>query len=241
MIASWGARAWVLFAAVGLVFAFAPGALAQGGQSTPGVSVTAQNPGTAPGSDLRITLTAHSERSTAESPSCRPQDANLRCWGDLVLRIPDAGGLTLSGLQVHRVAVAVGDISCGDEGDEGDSCDGHEGGDMAATAAGNPAQYPIKAQVNGVSVLTRPGEALCWLFDSQGQPQVQEPCPVGTQVQVKITLTDNGPAQYADEADVVVNQFVPGNTKPLIYDTGTQAIQQVQIHWLGGPPAGAAG
>ena len=82
---------------------------------------------------------------------------------------------------------------------------------------GHSGPYPNQAQVNGLSVLTDPGNS---------------GLPVGTQMQVKITLTDNGTAQYADTVDVLVNQFVPGSTKPFVYDTGAQTIQQVQIHLL---------
>ncbi|HET9081003.1 MAG TPA: hypothetical protein VFO01_10885 [Trebonia sp.] len=211
MTRSWGARLGVPLAAVAVVVGGSQTALAAGGQTTPGVTVTAQNPGTsAQGSDLRITLTAHSEATTQASPSCRPQDASIQCWGSLVLRIPAFGDLTLSGLQVHRVA--VGGTSCG--GDEGgDSC-----GDMAA-ALRPDGSYPVDAQVNGLSVLTSPGNS---------------GLPAGTQVQVKIALTDNGTAQYADTVDVQVNQFAQGMTKPLIYDTGPQTVQQVQIHYENG-------
>ncbi len=204
-------RVWfgVPFAALALAVGLGPAAWAAGGQSTPGVTVTAQNPGAAgEPSGLRLTLTAHSQVSAVADPSCRPQDANIQCWGDLVLRIPEAGGLTLSGLQVHRIA--VGDTACG--GDEGgDSC-----GDM--TAALTPdGSYPVNAQVNGLSVITDPGSTSY---------------PAGTQVQVKIALTDNGGAQYADMASVQVNEFVPGMDKPLIWQTAApQVIQQVQIHF----------
>lgn len=208
----WRALFGVPFAALALVVGLGPPAWAASGQSTPGVTVTAQNPG-APGkpSNLRITLTAHSEVSTVADPSCRPQDANIQCWGDLVLRIPEAGGLTLSGLQVHRIA--VGATTCG--GDEGgDSC-----GDMTA-ALGPDGSYPVDAQVNGLSVITDPGSTSY---------------PAGTQVQVKIALTDNGGAQYADTASVQVNEFVPGTDKPLIWQTAApQVIQQVQIHYSTG-------
>lgn len=209
MTRSWSARLGVSFAALALVVGFGPAALAAGGQSTPGVTVTAQNPGTSSqGDNLRITLTAHSEVSAEASPSCRPQDANIQCWGDLVLRIPKFGGLTLSGLQVHRVA--IGDTTCGDD----------EGGCGDMTAALKPGTlYPVNAQVNGLSVMTNPG-------DSGLAP--------GTQVQVKIALTDEGPASYADLVDVQVNEFVEGSIKPLIYDTGSQVIQQVRIHYDNG-------
>ena len=219
----WIPRFGALFAAIALVVAFVPAAFAQSGQSTPGVIVTAENPGTSSrGSDLQISLTAHSELSTVPNPSCRPQDLTLRCNGSLFLRVPERGGMTVTHLQVHRVA--VGDISCGDDeggdcGDEGGGCeDGGscEGGDVAILAIPSR-EFPVQAQVNGVAVLTKPGDT---------------GLPVGTPVQVKITLTDNGTAQYADLADVQVNQFVPGPVKPLIYESGPQVIQQVQIHSL---------
>jgi hypothetical protein len=92
-------------ATLAVVAGCGPAALATRGQATPGVTVTAQNPGTsAQGSDLRITLTAHSVATTQASPSCNPQDAGIRCPGDLMLRIPAFGDLTLSGLQGHQFA-----------------------------------------------------------------------------------------------------------------------------------------
>jgi hypothetical protein len=204
------ARLIALLSVVPLALAFAPPASGADGESTPGVTVTAVNPGTSPaGSDLKITLTAHSEKSVVENPSCRPQDATLDCWGSLVLRIPKSGGLTVSGLEVHRVA--LGETGCGDEG----GCD-HE--DLATTAAGATTE-PVEAQVNGVGVLTRPG-------DTGAEP--------GTKVQLKIALTDNGTAPYADQIDVQINSFVPGSEKPPLYTATAQTVQQVQIHYLGG-------
>jgi hypothetical protein len=203
-------RAALPAALLGTLLSSGPAVWAAGGATTPGVTVSAQNPGEAGAlSSLRLTLTAHSEASALESPSCRPQDANLRCWGSLVLRIPDFGGLALSGLEVHRVA--VGDTSCGGEEDDGDC-----GGEMAIPA--EQGVYPIEAQVNGLSTITDPGAS---------------GLPAGTQVQVKITLSDNGTAQYQDTVDVQVNQFVAGPVKPLVYDTGQQTVQQVQIHEQG--------
>lgn len=220
MIRTWVARSGVLMGALAFVIPFNPAAFAQGGQSTPGVTVTAQNPGTY-GDGLRITLTAHAEQSTVQNPDCRPQSATITCWGSLVLRIPDAGGMSVSGFQVHRVA--VGDTGCGDE--ESGGC---EGGDMAAMAA-EPPGYPVEAQVNGVAVLTDPGT----LTYPPGTPQAGQPVAPGTTVQLKMTLTDNGTAQYRDQVDVQVNLFVSGSVKPLLYDTGAQTVQQVQIHFEG--------
>lgn len=105
MIRTWAARSGVLLAALAVMIPFGSGAFAQGGHSTPGVAVTAQNPGTHPGDSLRITLTAHTEKGTVENPDCRPQSATLQCRGSLVLRIPGAGVMSVSGFQVHRVAV----------------------------------------------------------------------------------------------------------------------------------------
>lgn len=205
MSGAWSTRLGAVLAGLVVAAGLSPAAWAAGGESTPGVTVTAQNPGTSSrGADVRLTLTAHSQASNEANPSCRPQDASIRCWGDLILRIPEAGGLTLTGLQVHRVA--VGDTACG--GDEGGSC-----GDM--TSALKPGSYPVDAQVNGLSVLTSPGDS---------------GLPAGTEVQVKIALTDNGPAPYTDTVDVQVNESVSGSTKPLVYDTGPLVIQQVQIH-----------
>lgn len=216
MATTWSARFGVLLAAVTLTLGLGSAAWAAGGQSTPGVTVTAQNPGTSSaGSDLRITLTAHSEASTVANPSCRPQDANTQCWGDLVLRIPGAGGLTLQGLEVHRVA--VGDISC--SGEEEDGC----GDEMTAPALRSDSA-PVQVQVNGISTITNnPGDAFC--------PATNMVCPVGTKVQVLMTLTDNGPAPYGDTITIDVNQFVTGPNKSTIWQTDApQAIQQVQIH-----------
>ncbi|MBT1004194.1 hypothetical protein KIH31_16530 [Paenarthrobacter sp. DKR-5] len=157
---------------------------------------------------MRLTLTAHSESSDVVSPSCRPQDASLRCAGSLVLRLPEFGGMALRGLEVHRLA--LGDISCG--GDEGDEC----GGEVATSS--EPGTYPVQAQVNGLSTITEPG--------SSGLTP-------GARVQVKIALRDAGPEQYMDTVDVQIRQFVSGPVKPLVYDTGEQGVQQVQIHEQG--------
>lgn len=199
--------------ALALVGLSGPAALAQqdqdgdGGQSTPGVTVTAQNPGTSSlGSDIRLTLTAHTDKSSVPDPSCRPQDATLRCTASLVLRIPDAGGLSVAQFQVHRVAVG----STGCAGDD-ENC----GGEMAATGAD-----PVQATVHGVAVLTDPGNT---------------GLTAGSTVQVFIDLVDNGTARYADQVRVRVRPFVTGPVKPgWAYDSDWQTIQQVQIHELGG-------
>lgn len=216
----WTARFAVFISALGLVVAFAPAAMAQGGLSTPGVIVTAENPGIPGlGGDFQLSLTAHTEQSAVENPSCRPQDLTLRCWGSLYLRVPARGGMIVTRFHVHRVA--VGDISCGGEegggcGDEGGGCE--EGGSCEGGGTATPAlDLPEEAQVNGVAVLTSPGNT---------------GLSAGTQVQVMITLTDKGTGRYASQADVQVNEFVPGPVKPGIYDSGTQDIQQVQIHML---------
>jgi hypothetical protein len=202
-------RLLALVAVVPLAFAFVAPASAAGGESTPGVTVTAMNPGTSPADgNLKISLTAHTGQSPLENPSCRPEDMTLECWGSLVLRIPQLGGLSVANLEVHRVA--VGDTSCGDEGDEG----GCEGEPMSVTATG--ADEAVEAQVNGVAVLVKPG--------SSGYP-------AGTKVQVKIALTDNGPGLYVDQVDVQINKFEPGPVKPLITQTGPQVVQQVRIHY----------
>lgn len=209
-----------------LSLVYIPSAVAASGTSTPGVIITAVNPGTGhAGGDLKISLTAHTEKSSAAAPSCRPQDSTLDCWGSLVLRVPDAGGLSVSGLEVHRVA--VGDISCGDDesgdcgGEDGGSCDDQSGGgcEDGVHAAVAVATGAVQAQVNGVAVLMNPG--------STG-------LPVGSKVQLKITLTDNGTAKYIDEVDVQINKFVSGSAKPMLYESGPQIVQQVQIHTLGG-------
>ena len=113
----------------------------------------------------------------------------------------------MSDFEVHRVA--VGGVGCGGEGDDG--CGGHE--TTMSSTLGGPS--PVQAVVNGVAVLRDPG--------STGEPR-------GAAVQLKIHLTDNGEALYADEIDVEVNKFVPGPVKPELYRTGLQTIQQVRIH-----------
>lgn len=105
MTRSWVVRSGAPLATPAVVAGCGPTALATRGQSMPGVTVTAQNPGTsAQGSDLRITLTAHSVATTQASLSCSPQDAGVRCPGDLMLRIPAFGDLPLSGLQGRQFA-----------------------------------------------------------------------------------------------------------------------------------------
>lgn len=203
-----GERLGVLLGVVSLAVMFAVPASAAGGHSTPGATVVAVNPGTSTsGSDLRITLTGHAERSTVVTPSCRPQDLSLDCWGSLVLRVPDAGGLTVSHFVVHRVA--VGDISC--EDDEDGDCGDHE---MSESAVG-AGEEAVQAHVNGVALLRNPGNT---------------GLPAGTKVQLKFTLTDAGPEPFGDHVDVQINEFVPGPVKPLLYSSGPETIQQVQIH-----------
>jgi hypothetical protein len=220
---TWRARSRVSLVAVALTLSFAPAALAQDGASSPGTIVTATNPGTsARGSDLVFNLTARAERSTVTDPSCRPQDLTIRCRGSLYLRVPELGGMTVTRFEVHRVA--VGDIACGDDegggcGDEGDGC-GDEGEGCEEAALATPiTTVPIQAQVNGVAVLTKPGGT---------------GLAAGTQVQVKITLTDNGTAKYGDLVEIQVNLFVPGPVKPLIFETSEpQVIHQTQFFTLG--------
>lgn len=213
--ATWGARFGVLLAALSLVGtlvppAFAKGEQSQAGQSTPGVIVSAQNPGTSDrGSSTRLILTAGTTNSNGTSLSCRPPDANFHCWGALVLRIPALGGFSVTGFELHRVA--VGDISCG-------GCEeGEAAGDVAADVD------DTQAQVNGVAVVTNPGTAT---VDKTGAA-----VRAGDEVQLKITLTIDGAALYEDTADVVINQFEEGPDKPRIYDTGVQTIQRVRIHF----------
>jgi hypothetical protein len=82
---------------------------------------------------------------------------------------------------------------------------------------------PVQAEVNGVSTITSSGNAIC--------PVTGTICPMGTKVQVKMTLTDNGPAQYGDTISIEVNQFVPGPSKPAIWQTNApQTILQVRTH-----------
>lgn len=229
MVGTWRPRLGALLGALALLTAFAPAAFAaqgaggegaegSGGQSTPGVIVTANNPGTsAAGSDMHLTLTAHTEKSATASPDCRPAEGGrpgptLRCWGTLVLSVPSEDGLTVTGFQeVHKVA--IGETSCGDE--ESGGC-----GDEAAAAASGPGAYDEdQAQVNGIAVVTDPGDT---------------PMDAGMSVQVHITLYDNGAGQYQDEALVQVRPKGPDqNSIPWAYES-EQPIQQVQIHFLGG-------
>ena len=173
-----------------------------GGASTPGLIVTAQNPGgKSRPSDLRITMTAHSEASTVADPSCRPQDATIACWGSLVLRIPAVGGMELTGLQVHRIAIVTGD--------------GHGGGGDEHEAVMASVTSPLRAQVNGISTVVESG--------SSG-------LAVGTEVQVKMTLVDWNTDQYTDTISISVSTPLGHGGWQQVYATGTQTIQQVQIH-----------
>jgi hypothetical protein len=198
----WFTRVGFVIALMSVPIAVSAPAQAADGVSTPGVTVRAQNPAWrgAP-SSLRITMTAHSEAASVVDPSCRPKDANLRCWGSLVVVAKDFGGMTLKGFEVHRVAVGGSEESTGH----------HE----LTVATRHRGSYPMKAYVNGLSTIVKPG------FSG---------LPSGAKVQVKLTLTDNGAARYADAVDIVVNEFVDGPVKPLIYDSGEQIIQQVAIH-----------
>jgi hypothetical protein len=203
-----------LIAAVALVLAFAA-PVAAAGDSTPGVTVTAVNPaGSRVGSDLNISLSAHTELSTTADPSCRPQDRTLVCWGSLLLRIPKFGDLAVGNFEVHRVA--VGDISCGDEGGEDDGCGDHEMSAMGVVTG------PVLAQVNGVAYVKWPGNT---------------GLAVGTKLQLKFTLTDNGTASYVDTVVVQVNLFVAGPDKPLLYQSGPELIRQVTIRFVDDDPA----
>ncbi len=74
---------------------------------------------------------------------------------------------------------------------------------------------PVQAQVNGVGYVK-------W----QGSTDL----PVGTKLQLKFTLTDNGKAAYVDQVAVQVNRFVEGPDKPLLYESAPQTVQQVRIH-----------
>jgi hypothetical protein len=208
--ATLGARLFALLAVAAVVTIATPASAADGA-STPGVTVTATNPeGSKAGSDLALTLTAHTEPSTTTNPSCRPQDKTLVCSGSLVLRIPEFGDLGVGEFVVHRLA--VGDITCGDEGGEGDGCGDHA---MGVTAPVVP--EPILVQVNGVGVVKWPGNT---------------GLAVGTKLQLKFTLSDNGRAKYQDTVVVEVRLFVEGPDKPLLYKSVQETIQQVQIHFV---------
>ncbi len=173
----------------------------QGGRSTPGFVVTAQNPGTSSAaSSIRLSLMARIEPSTVANPSCRPKDLNLQCSGTLSLLIPGAGGFAVNNLELHRLA--VGDTGCG--GDCGDA-------EAATTPPASP--QAVRAQVNGLATVTSPGTL---------------DIAVGAQVQLHMTLTDNGTAPYVDQIDIVINRYTEPS-KPLLYDTGPQTILQVEI------------
>jgi hypothetical protein len=143
------------------------------------------------------------------------------------------GDMTVTRFEVHRVAVVDtvcdhdDDGDCGDH-DDGDDCGdhddggcgGHDDGGHDATAAAVErllADFPIHARVSGVAVLSDPGNT---------------GLPAGTKVQLKIMLTDNGRARHNDLIDVQVNEFVPGPVKPLLYQSGPQTVEQVQIRLL---------
>jgi hypothetical protein len=210
---TWLGRIAVLSAVVPLVLWFAPPASAAAGASTPGATVIVNNPGQSPaGGDVQIALTAHSEESTVENPSCRPQDLTLECWGSLFLVLPGYGNLAAGGLEVHRVA--VGDIACDDESGDDGGCGDHETGLAAPADPGTP----VQAQVNGLAVVKWPGNT---------------GLEVGTKLQLKFTLTDNGPARYGDQMVVQVNLFKPGPDKPLLYRSAPQTVQQVRIQLAG--------
>jgi hypothetical protein len=127
----------------------------------------------------------------------------LQCWGSLVLRLPKFGDLSVGDFEVHRVA--VGDVGCDD------GCE--DGGMQAAPAAGEP----VHVQVNGVAFVK-------WSGNSG--------LAVGTKVQLKLTLTDNGSAPFVDQIVVQVNRFVEGPDKPLLYLSGVEPIQQVRIQYV---------
>lgn len=215
MVLNWGTRFAAVLSASLLGVTFGSTAFAAGGLSTPAATVIVENPGTYSGaSDLRIGLTASSEQSAVPNPSCRAEDHTLRCSGSLMLIVPERGGMTVTSFQVHRVA--VGNTSCG--GDEGDSCDDSE----AQPAATEPvSSQAVRAQVNGRGVLSVPGDT---------------GFAAGTAVQVKMALIDNGSAQYEDVADVQVNLFVEGSKKPLIYESGPQLVEQVDVFVTTGLP-----
>jgi hypothetical protein len=78
--------------------------------------------------------------------------------------------------------------------------------------------------VNGLGFLSVPGDT---------------GLPSGTQVQVHIALIDNGPTLYGDVADVQVNQYVEGSTKPLIYESGIQMVEQVRVFLTAAIPVSA--
>ncbi len=201
--------------AVGFTLGGAPTASAVHGESTPGLVVTAENPGGTQASDLRITMTAHSELTGVPDP-CRPTATTMECWGSLVLRLPELGGLSLRGLDVHRVALLEGDGhdggTCGDGGDE---CGG-EGG-MAVTVSA--LTLPAHLIVNGTSTVSAPGTS---------------GLSAGSVVQVKMTLVDYGPAQGADTIAITINRFAGEDNWQLVYATGVRIIQQVSVHEVDG-------
>lgn len=208
MVLTRGARFGAVLSACLLGMTLGSTAFAAGGLSTPGVTVIVENPGTySGGSDLLIGLTASSEQRAVPNASCRPADHTLRCSGSLMLVVPERGGMTVTSFEVHRVA--VGNTSCG--GEEEDSCTGSK---AHATATETVSSQAVRAQVNGHGVLSVPGDT---------------GFAAGTAVQVKMAFVDNGSAQYEDVADVQVNLFVEGSKKPLIYESGPQIVEQVDV------------
>lgn len=227
----------VLFAAVPLALSYAPAAFAAEGQSTPGISVKVINgSGQGTQSPVTIRLAAQSERGIdSDLGSCRPKDADMKCWGSLRVRVSEMGGLVIGNFEVHRVAL-VGDGSGhggGHEGETGEEpTDGHTDGHTDSHASGHGsghgsghsgeestvAEGGQRIAVSGVAVVKRPG--------TSGLTR-------GTVVQVKIMLTDNGKARYGDTVDVTINRFVEGPSKPLIYQSGPVTVQQVRLHTFG--------
>lgn len=211
MVPTWGARFAALLSTSLLGLGFGSIAFAAG-ISTSGATVIAENPGVhGAASDLRIGLTASSGQA-APGSTCGRGGQGLNCSGSLTLTVPERGGMTVTSFQVHRIA--VGDTSCSDDGE--DDCGSGEEGQKVAQPAASEALAPgaVRAQVNGLGVLSAPGDT---------------GLPTGTQVQVHVTLIDNGPTLYGDVADVQVNQYVEGSTKPLIYESGIQMVEQVQV------------
>ena len=208
MVTTRGARLAALLSGFLLGLGFSSVAFARG-VSTPGATVIVENPGTYSGaSDLRIGLTASSARSILGNATCGSGGQGLPCSGSLMLTVPARGGMTVTSFQIHRVA--VGNTGCGK-----DSCDDSGGGQEVAQPAATEPLGPgaVRAQVNGVGVLSVPGDT---------------GLAVGTKVQVHIALIDNGPTMYEDVADVQVNLYIEGSM-PLIYESGPQVVEQVEV------------
>lgn len=216
-----GLRLLPLVALLPLSMAYTPLASAAEGETTPGLTVSAMAQAKHAGdSPISLHLNVRSEQVMLdEAGSCRPKDANLKCWGSLRLRVADMGGMLIGSFEVHRIAL-VGEGEGGHGEDHGDD-HGDDHNHAIAPMAKAAAEGSQRIAVSGVGVIKRPG--------TSGFAR-------GTLVQVKIMLTDNGSSRNGDTVDVTVNEFVEGPSKPLIYQSG--AVNAQQVRYRGGETTG---